>query len=71
MNKVLMPLFSHSQKHATVADYHLHSCIFHTTSKQFIGRFHDSMSCGLVESLQSGAVVCPIKQARQSIIIAQ
>ena len=36
-----------------------------TTSKQFIGRFHDSMPCGLVESLQGGAVVCPIEQARQ------
>lgn len=63
----LTPLFSHfpSQKHAAVADYRLHSCMFHTTSKHFIGRFHDSMSCGLVESLQSGAVVCPIEQARQ------
>ena len=50
------------QKHVAVADYQLHSCVFNSSVKQFIGRCHDSMSCGLVESLQSGAVVCPIEQ---------
>ncbi len=38
------------------------SCMFSTSLKRFRSRFHDSRGCGLVESLQRGAVVCPIEQ---------
>ena len=50
------------QNHVTLADYHLHCCMYSTSTKQFIGRFCESMRCGLVESLQTGAVVCPIQE---------
>ena len=50
------------QNHVTLADYHLHSCMYSISSKQFIGRFCDSMRCSLVESLQTGGVMCPIQE---------
>lgn len=50
------------QRQVAVAIYKLRGCIFSNSTKRFIGHFHDSMPCEFVESLQAGAVVCPIEQ---------
>ncbi len=52
------------QKRTSVhlAEYKFRTCIFNIACKRFEGRFYDSMPCRLVESLQTGAVMCPIEQ---------
>ncbi len=57
-------IFFSIQRHASEAEYSLRGCMYNTASKGFIGRFHYSLPFGLVESLQSGAVICPINQVR-------
>lgn len=50
------------QHRASEAEYSLRGCMYNTTLRGFIGRFHDSLPFSLVESLHSGAVICPINQ---------
>ncbi|XP_064400169.1 nephrocystin-4-like isoform X2 [Halichondria panicea] len=45
-----------------LAEYKFRTCIFNNAYKRFEGRFYDSMPCRLVESLKTGAVMCPIEQ---------
>ena len=52
------------QHHASDAEYTLRGCVYNPSTKGFIGRFCESRPFHLVESLQSGAVICPINQVR-------
>ena len=50
------------QNNVALSEYRLSASIYSTSKRQFVGRFLDTMPCDLLDSLERGAVVCPINQ---------